>query len=204
MEDWTCTHCGEVTSRPTWLAVDAPERPDLIEQLATLIEFECPRCLHPVRRSQPLLVLRLARSAPLVAVPGTDEGGEVKSLGGVVATVRRELHDALDEVLEHPAIVTLDELEAGVHEDIDSDIEAFEGSANGGVAYNPAYRWIAARTGLAVLLACSNPRCVATEDCTANFRAGGLTLDEGRECSARGAHHSESMFMTTRSCKAGA
>ena len=140
MEDWYCAHCGEVTSRPTWLAVDARERPDLIEEFATLIEFECLRCLELVRRQQPLLVLRLARSAPLIAARATDGGGGLENLGGVVATVRRELWGVFDEVPEHPAIVTFDELKAGVHEDIDADIEAFGGGASGSVAYNPAYR----------------------------------------------------------------
>lgn len=140
MEDWYCAHCGEVTSRPTWLAVDARERPDLIERFAALIEFECPHCLHPVRRSQPLLVLRLARSASLIAASATEERGGLETLSRVVAIVRRELREVFEEVPEHPAIVTFDEIRAGVHEDIDADIEAFEGGANGSVAHNRAYQ----------------------------------------------------------------
>ena len=139
--DWRCARCGEATSRPTWLAVDAVERPDLIERFSNLIEFECPSCIQPVRRSQPLLVLRLAKAAPLIAARATDdERDPLESLSETVAAVQRELGDTLDEVPGPPAIVTFDEIEAGVHEDIDIDIEAFQGATDGSVAHEPAYR----------------------------------------------------------------
>ena len=122
MENWRCAHCGEVTSRLTWLAVDACERPDLIAGFSNLVEVECPDCRQPLRRSQPLLVLRLAKTAPLIAArEAGDQRDPIDSLGEIVATVQRELGDTLEEVPGPPAVVTFAEIEAGVHEDIDTD-----------------------------------------------------------------------------------
>ena len=73
MAEWSCVCCGEVTSRLTWLAVDAGERPDLIAGLSNLVAFECPSCRQPLRRSQPLLVLRLGEAAPLIAARAADD-----------------------------------------------------------------------------------------------------------------------------------
>ena len=141
MMDWRCTHCGEATLRLTWLAIDAVERPDLTARLADLIEFDCPRCLHPVRRSQPLLVLRLANAAPLLAARATnDETDPLQSLGETVADVQRELGNTLDEVPGPAAVVTFAEIEAGTQGDIDADLEAFQAGVDGGAAHTPAYR----------------------------------------------------------------
>ena len=141
MEDWRCAHCGEVTSRLTWLAVDARERPDLMAGFSNLVEIECPNCHRPVRRSQPLLVLRLAKAAPLIAAQAADDQRDpIESLGEIVATVQRELGDTLEEVPGPPAVVTFAEIEAGVHEDIDADVELCQADAIGAVGREPSYR----------------------------------------------------------------
>ena len=95
MEDWRCARCGETSSRLTWLAVDAVERPDLLERFSDITEFECPACYEPVRRSQPLLVLRLAQAAPLiVARDADDERDPLDALEETVGVVQHELGNA--------------------------------------------------------------------------------------------------------------
>ena len=141
MEDWRCARCGEVTSRLTWLAVDAVERPDLIAGFSDLIEFECSNCRRPLRRSQPLLVLRLAKAAPLIAARAADDQRDpLESLGEIVTAVQGELGDTLDEVPGPPAVVTFAEVEAGVRGNIDADVEASQADANGDVDHEPTYR----------------------------------------------------------------
>lgn len=121
--EWRCTHCSDVISRLTWFAVDALERPDLVAQVSSLIECECPGCGRPLRRSQPLLVLRLARAAPVIAARASDDGVDpLESLGEVAATAQRELGDALREVPGPVVVVAFDEIEAGAQADIDVDI----------------------------------------------------------------------------------
>ena len=118
--------------RLMWLAVDAVERPDLVAQLSDLLEFECPSCCRPLRRFRPLLVLRLARSAPvIVACASDDDPDPFESLREVVATAQRELGAALRDVPGPAVIVTFDELEAGVQADIDTDVGASEASKGG-------------------------------------------------------------------------
>ena len=141
MEDWGCTHCGEVTSRLTWLAVDARERPDLMAGFSNLVEIECPNCHRPVRRSQPLLVLRLAKAAPLIAARAVDDQRDsIESLGEVVAAVRRELGDALREVPGPAVPVTFDEIEVGAGRDIDADVGASSTDVDTADRQAPAYR----------------------------------------------------------------
>lgn len=60
MAEGNCTGYGVATPRLTWLAVDAVERPDLVEQVSELLEFECPSWCRPFRRPRSLLVLRVA------------------------------------------------------------------------------------------------------------------------------------------------
>lgn len=132
MAEWNCTGCGVATPRLTWVAVDAVERPDLMAQLSDLLELDCPSCCRPFRRLQPLLVLRLARSAPVIVACARDEEPDpLESLREVVATAQRELGDALRDVPGPAVIVTFDELEAGVQADIDTDVGASEASTSG-------------------------------------------------------------------------
>ena len=139
--EWTCARCGEVTSRLTWLAVDAVERPDLIAGISHLIGFDCPGCRRPLQRSQPLLVVRLARAAPLIAARATDdERDPLKSLGETVPAVQRELGDALREVPGPAVPVTFDEIEAGVSRDIDADIAAHRAEVSEADGHEPDYR----------------------------------------------------------------
>ncbi|MCY3881319.1 MAG: CHAT domain-containing protein [Chloroflexi bacterium] len=141
MEDWRCTHCGEVTSHLTWLAVDAHERPDLIAEFADIIEVECPNCRQSLRRSHPLLVLRLAKAAPLIAArEAGDQRDPIESLGDTVATVQRELGNTLEEVPGPPAVVTFAEIVAGVHENIDADVESWQADSAGTVGRESSYR----------------------------------------------------------------
>lgn len=121
-----------VTPAVMWFAVDAVERPDLVAQLSDLLGLECPTCCQPVRRLQPLLVLRLARAAPvIVACASDDEPDPLESLGEVVAMAQRELGDSLRDVPGPVVIVTFDELEAGAQADIDTDVGASEAGAGG-------------------------------------------------------------------------
>ena len=123
MVEWSCGRCDIGSSRLTWLAVDAVERPDLMARFSDILESECPSCHRPQRRSQPLLVLRLAKVAPVIAARASDdEVDPLESLGEVVATVQRELGDALRDVPGPAVIVTFDEIEAGAHADIDTDV----------------------------------------------------------------------------------
>ena len=141
MVDWKCASCGEATSRVTWLAVDAVERPGLIERLSDLIESECSSCDRPLNRTMPLLVLRLAKAAPLIAARASgDDLDPIESLGEIVAIVRYELGDAVREVPGPPAVVTFDEIEAGVGLDIDADAEALRAGAGDAARHEPAYR----------------------------------------------------------------
>ena len=141
MVGWKCARCGEATSQVTWLAVDAVERPDLIERLSDLIESECSSCDRPLNRTMPLLVLRLAKAAPLIAARASgDDLDPIESLGEIVAVVRHELGDAVREVPGPPAVVTFDEIEAGVGRDIDADAEALRAGASDAARYEPAYR----------------------------------------------------------------
>lgn len=122
--EWNCAHCGAVTPRLTWLAVDAEERRDLIAQLSDLIRCDCSSCLGPMQRSQPLLVLRLAHTAPLiVAYERDDDPDPLSRLGDVIDTVQRELGDALSSVPGPALRVTFNEIEAGARFDIDADLE---------------------------------------------------------------------------------
>ena len=141
MVDWKCASCGEATSQITWLAADAVERPDLIERLSDLIESECSSCDRPLNRTMPLLVLRLAKTAPLIAARASgDDLDPIESLGEIVAVVRHELGDAVRDVPGPPAVVTFDEIEAGVGRDIDADAEALRAGASDAARYEPAYR----------------------------------------------------------------
>ena len=122
---WRCARCGEASSRLTWLAVDAVERPDLLAQFSSLVECKCPSCGGLSRRSQPLLVLRFAIAAPVIAVRASgDESDPFESLGEVAHNVVRELGDALLETPNPAVVVTFDEMEAGVQADIDADLGA--------------------------------------------------------------------------------
>ncbi|MXY45096.1 MAG: CHAT domain-containing protein [Dehalococcoidia bacterium] len=141
MEDWRCTYCGEATPRLTWLAVDARERPDLIAGFSNLVKMECPNCYRPVRRSQPLLVLRLAKAAPLIAAQADDDQRDpFESLGDVVATVRSELGDALREVPGLAVRVTFDEIEVGAERNIDVDVGALSTDASRSGRHDSTYR----------------------------------------------------------------
>ena len=125
MEDWRCTHCSEVTSQLTWLAVDARERPDLIAGFSNLVEIECPKLPPPGETFPALLVLRLAKAAPLIAAQADDDQRDpIESFGEVVAAVRRELDDALREVPGPAVPVTFAEIEVGEGRDIDADVGA--------------------------------------------------------------------------------
>ena len=127
-----CAGCGQVTSRLTWLVVDAVERPDLVARISDLVEVECPDCQLPLQRSQPLLVLRLARAAPLIAARATsDDRDPLETLGEVVSATQRALGEKLLEVLGPAVIATFDEIEAGAEKDIDADIGALLGGASG-------------------------------------------------------------------------
>ena len=131
MVDWSCSQCGAVTSRRTWLAVDAVERPDLIEQLPDLIYQDCPECRQRMRRCQPILVLRLARAAPLIATQEPDEDEDpLESIGDVVEAVWSELGDARSEIPGPALLVTLEELESAAGRDLDRDLEVAEGRAS--------------------------------------------------------------------------
>ncbi len=139
--DWKCARCGEATSQVTWLAIDAVERPDLVERLPDLIESKCSSCDRPLNRSMPLLVLRLAKAAPLIAARASDDDLDpIEGLADIVAVVRHELGDAVREVPGPPVVVTFDELEAGVGLDIDADAEALRAGAGDAAPHEPAYR----------------------------------------------------------------
>lgn len=141
LDDWRCARCGATSSRPTWLAVDAVERPDLLDRFSDLIEFECPACSEPVRRAQPLLVLRLAKAAPLIAArDALDERDPLDALEETVGVVQHELGAALDDVPGPPVVVSFDEIVAGVQENVDADVEAFHSRADGSHPHAPAYR----------------------------------------------------------------
>ena len=148
MAEWRCARCGEVTSRLTWLAVDALERPDLMAQVSGLVECECSSCGRPTRRSQPLLVLRLARVAPVIAARASDDRLDpLESLGEVVAVVQRELGDALREVPGPVVVVTFDEIEAGAQADIDADVGTVRAGASRAVDHDSAYAGLLGKIG---------------------------------------------------------
>jgi hypothetical protein len=70
--DWQCMACGWRAPALTWLSIDLVERPDLRRYLAedSWTTATCSRCSAAVRRSEPLLVTRLAQAAPvLMALP---------------------------------------------------------------------------------------------------------------------------------------
>ena len=140
MTEWSCGGCGKATSRLTWLAVDAVERPDLVAQVSDLLKCECPCGHRALRRTEPLLVLRLAKAAPVIAARSSDdELDPLESLGEVVATVQRELGDALRDVPGPAIVVTFDEIEAGAHADIDTDVEKAPAGAGGAAGRESAY-----------------------------------------------------------------
>ena len=141
MTEWSCADCGEVISRLTWLAIDAVERPDLLAQISDLVSAKCPRCRRPLRRSQPLLVLRLAKSAPVIAARASDdETNPFESLDEITTAVRRELGDSIRAVPGPAVIVTFDEIEAGVQADIDADLERYQAGNRGLVSCESDYR----------------------------------------------------------------
>ena len=143
MAEWRCAGCGVVTQRLTWLAVDAVERPDLVAHLldGDLLECECPACGGLLRRSQSLLVLRLAKAAPVIAACASDDDLDpLESLDEVVATVQRQLGDALREVPGPAVVVTYEELAAGAQADIDTDVGASPGCDGAAVGRESAYR----------------------------------------------------------------
>ena len=123
------------------MAVDAVERPELIARFSDLVELECSNCRGPLRRTHPLLVLRLAKAAPLIAArAASDELDPIESLGEIVAVVRHELGDAVRDVPGPPAVVTFDEIMAGASQDIDADIDALRAGGSGAAGHEPAYR----------------------------------------------------------------
>ncbi|MXY85184.1 MAG: CHAT domain-containing protein [Chloroflexi bacterium] len=127
-EEWLCHRCGSAMSRLTWLAIDAVERPDLIRDFPGLISFRCPKCQHPNRRSQPMLVLRLAKAAPLIEARKTDDGDDpLESQDEIVHSVQRELRRNLQEIRGPAVLATFDEVLAATSEDIDSDFGAMAG-----------------------------------------------------------------------------
>lgn len=138
--DWKCAHCSSTTPRLTWLAIDAVERPDLIQGISDSLVFECSACGRPLKRTEPLLVLRLARAAPLIAArtPG-DELDPIERLAEVVTAVRRELDEALRDVPGPPVVVAFDGIAAGATRDIDADFEALRAGGSDD-DHEPAYR----------------------------------------------------------------
>jgi len=60
--------CGEVDTRLVWVAVDVEERPDLADLLRTPDGYlaPCPACRELVVRAAPVLVVRMAETAPVV------------------------------------------------------------------------------------------------------------------------------------------
>ncbi len=149
MSEWHCSRCDAVKSRPTWLAVDAVERPDLIVQLPDLIHHDCPGCRQRMKRCQPILALRMSRAAPLIATQESDEDEDpLDSLGDVVSTVWSELGDARLEIPGPALLVTLEELESATGRDIDRDLDAARtepaGTSNHPVSYTSLLRKIAA------------------------------------------------------------
>ncbi|MDE2893750.1 MAG: CHAT domain-containing protein [Chloroflexota bacterium] len=140
MADWPCSHCGAVTSKNTWLAVDAEERPDLIERLLELIYLDCPECRRRMKRCQPILILRMARSAPLIAAQEPDEEEDpLDSLGDVVEAVWSELNDARLEIPGPALLATLEELESAAGRDIDGDLDAARRGAAGSSDHPATY-----------------------------------------------------------------
>ena len=138
--DRKCAHCDYTTPLLAWLAIDAKERPDLIEGLPNSLASECSECCRPLQRTEPLLVLRLAKAAPLIAAraPG-DESDPIERLADVTTAVRRELGEALRDVPGPPVVITFDGIAAGATRDIDADVEALSAGGSDD-SHEPAYR----------------------------------------------------------------
>ena len=140
MAAWNCDDCGETTSRLTWLAVDSVQRPDLTARLSDLIEVECPHCRGALRRTHPLLVLRLAKVAPLIAARASgDELDPMESLGKIIAVVQQELGDAVRDVPGPHVVATFDEIEAVVRDDLDADVDALMVGGSEAAGHESAY-----------------------------------------------------------------
>lgn len=122
--DWVCDVCGGISPRLTWLAVDAVERPELLANFQDLVEMECQACGHAVPRSISLLVLRAAKTAPLlVGCANDDEQNPFDDLAEVVAEIHSALGDA-DRVVSGPAIpISFEQLRVALLEDIDADVQ---------------------------------------------------------------------------------
>ena len=141
MEDWSCPHCGIVTSQLTWLAVDAVERPDLIQTFLDLVACECPKCRNPIPRRQPMLVLRLAEAAPLIEARKADGATDaLESQDEIVHAVQQELRRNLQEIRGPALLATFDEVQAATREDIDSDYGAMAGDLKLLAGKSPDYR----------------------------------------------------------------
>ena len=138
---WNCIECGRMTPRLTWLAVDIVERPDLAATFMDLLEYECPDCGLTLQRPLPLLLLRLARTAPLIAgCTNDDELDPLEKISEVITTVQRELNDKHIEIAGPPVIATFDELKASLEMDIDTDIATFAADRSTVIYQARAYR----------------------------------------------------------------
>ena len=136
---WECPNCGNRASRLTWLAIDAIERPDLVEGIPGSLSSVCPDCLMPLQRTAPLFVLRLAKSAPLIAARAPDDDCDpIAELAEVVTAVRIELGATLQDVSGPTVVTTFDAIATGVTRGIDADFEALR-AGRGEYDLEPAY-----------------------------------------------------------------
>ena len=121
----------------TWLAIDAVERPDLVLAVAdgAILEPICPRCLGKLIRTDPLLVTRLCRVAPLIMALADDGVAHVDRPPAETGDLLDRVHDQLgDQVLAPGLLVPFSVLETAASRDVDLDVENLAGCGAGDAA----------------------------------------------------------------------
>jgi CHAT domain-containing protein len=126
-----CPSCGDAATSLVWLAADLIERPELRICLQDLAVYypRCGACREVAVREEPLLVLGMAREAPLVlACPDhvlftDDPAMSVQELIARVHTATREEHRAVAGPL---LPVPFDVLAVALARDVDTDVTALD------------------------------------------------------------------------------
>jgi CpXC protein len=121
---YVCGACEHHGMRPTWLVVDAADRPDVLEDVVAgrMQTFACDNCEAPITRTTSLLVLSGRASQPLFAAdPGADARLTQEQLMVSLSAAFRD-----QQVDRYPGVLPIphDLLPVAAGRDVDDDLEA--------------------------------------------------------------------------------
>ena len=127
--EWACEGCGHHWQLPTWMAIDAQERPDLLAELLTgaFDTATCPSCGGVVPRPLPILVLRFHDLLSVATVAHDGFGPDhLPALEGVIEEARARLGPALRDIPGPVMALRFSTMRYVGRRDLDTDLAAVE------------------------------------------------------------------------------